>query len=70
MKNWAIWFKFVKVSKNSSYYSVIQWYPYKAMSGCDVGMGLIKSSLPQDVHVALETEEEKVKEENGDECVL
>ncbi|XP_041372812.1 KRAB-A domain-containing protein 2-like [Gigantopelta aegis] len=58
--DWSVGTKFVQFQKNSSYHSGIQRSPYAAMFGCEAKVGLTSSSLPTEVVVRMQSEDDLI----------
>ncbi|XP_041347573.1 KRAB-A domain-containing protein 2-like [Gigantopelta aegis] len=57
-RDWTVGLKFVQFQKNSSHHIGIKRSPFAALFGADAKVGLISSSLPQDVIARLQTEDD------------
>ena len=57
-QNWSLGLRFVQIQKNNAYHAGIKCTPYSAMFGCGAKVGLITTSLPQQIIERLETEED------------
>lgn len=55
-QDWTAGIKFVQFHKNPVYHSGIKCSPCSAMFGCEARVGLISSSLPQEIISTLQTE--------------
>ncbi|XP_041369548.1 SCAN domain-containing protein 3-like [Gigantopelta aegis] len=58
--DWSVGIKLVQFQKNSSYHSGIQRSPYAAMFGCEAKVGLTSSSLPTEVVVRMQSEDDLI----------
>ena len=55
-QDWSLGLRLFQNQKNSAYHAGIKCTPYSAMFGCEAKVGLITTSLPQEIIEHLETE--------------